>query len=74
MGKKRRTNNQLFGQQELSDRRFEGDSKLKLNTWEDVADSEDEFYINRDKIHLEEGPVQKKQRKLDEERERLSLL
>lgn len=72
MGKKRRANSKPFGQQEFSDG-LEGDSKLKLNTWEDVADSEDEFYINRDKIHLEEGPARKKQRELDEEREKFSI-
>ena len=43
------------------------DSKLRVNTFEDVADSEDEFYINRDKILLEEEPAQKRQRKAREE-------
>lgn len=43
------------------------DSKLRVNTYEDVADSEDEFHINRDKILLEEGPAQKRQRKTREE-------
>ncbi len=43
------------------------DNKLRVNTYEDVADSEDEFHINRDKILLEEGPVQKKQRRSREE-------
>lgn len=42
-------------------------SKLKINTYEDVADSEDEFFINRDKILLDEGPQQKKRRKIEEE-------
>ena len=46
---------------------IDGDSRLRINTFEDVADSEDEFHINRDKILLEEGPAQKKQRKLREE-------
>jgi len=43
------------------------DSKLRVNTYEDVADSEDEFHINRDKILLEEGPPQKRQRRAREE-------
>lgn len=43
------------------------DSKLRVNTYEDVADSEDEFHINRDKILLEEGPAQKRQRRTREE-------
>lgn len=43
------------------------DSKLRVKTYEDVADSEDEFFINRDKVFLEEGPVQKRQRRAREE-------
>jgi U3 small nucleolar RNA-associated protein 3 len=42
-------------------------SKLMLNSWEDVADSEDEFLINRDKVLLDEGPDAKRRRKLEEE-------
>ena len=66
MGKKRKASGRPFGYnkpQELND----ADSKLRINTFEDVADSEDEFHINRDKILLEEGPSQKRQRKLEEE-------
>ena len=66
MGKKRKASVRPFRHnkpQELSD----ADSKLRINTYEDVADSEDEFHINRDKILLEEGPAQKRQRKLQEE-------
>lgn len=63
MGKKRKASGQPFGRnksQELND----ADSNLRINTYEDVADSEDEFHINRDKILLEEGPAQKRQRKI----------
>ena len=66
MGKKRKVGGRPFGHDEprkLND----ADSKLKINTYEDVADSEDEFHINRDKILLEEGPAQKRQRKAQEE-------
>lgn len=42
-------------------------SKLRIKTYEDVADSEDEFHINRDKILLEEGPARKRQRKQKED-------
>jgi U3 small nucleolar RNA-associated protein 3 len=45
----------------------EEDSKLAIKTWEDVADSEDEFHINRDKVLLDEGPAAKKLRKWQEE-------
>ena len=44
-----------------------GSSQLHINTFEDVADSEDDFHVNRDKILLEEEPVQKKRRKIQEE-------
>ncbi len=42
-------------------------ARLTINTFEDVADSEDDFHINRDKILLEEGPAQKKRRQIREE-------
>jgi U3 small nucleolar RNA-associated protein 3 len=38
-----------------------------INTYEDVADSEDEFHINRDKILLEDEPHVKRQKKWREE-------
>jgi U3 small nucleolar RNA-associated protein 3 len=37
-------------------------SKLNVRSWEDVADSEDEFHIHRDKILLDEEPSRKRQR------------
>ena len=46
------------------------DGKILVNSYEDVADSEDEFHINRDKILLEEGPAQKRQRRIREEGKR----
>ena len=45
----------------------ENDQKKVINTYKDVADSEDEFFINRDRILLEEGPEQKRQRILEED-------
>lgn len=38
-----------------------------INSYEDVADSEDEFHINRDKIMLEDEPDAKRRRKWQEE-------
>lgn len=38
-----------------------------ITTYEDVADSEDEFHINRDKVMLDDGPDAKRQRKWQEE-------
>ena len=37
-------------------------SKLKVTSFADVADSEDEFHINRDKILLEQGPEAKRRK------------
>ncbi|KAL6718127.1 something about silencing protein 10 [Lecanora helva] len=68
MGKKRKVNKEDASYNEHGQSNSET-SKLRINTYEDVADSEDEFHINRDKILFEEGPVQKKQRQLREEEE-----
>lgn len=40
---------------------------LRINTYKDVADSEDEFFDNQDKILLAEGSAQKRQRKAQED-------
>jgi hypothetical protein len=64
MGKKRKAGGRAYGEAKAPK---EDDSKLAINTWEDVADSEDEFHINRDKVLLDEGPAAKKLRKWQEE-------
>ncbi|KAK1502242.1 Sas10 domain-containing protein [Colletotrichum tamarilloi] len=38
-----------------------------ITSYEDVADSEDEYFLNRDKIMFDEGPKSKRRRKADEE-------
>ncbi|KAF2460909.1 Sas10 C-terminal domain-containing protein [Lineolata rhizophorae] len=43
------------------------DSKLRIDTYEDVADAEDEFHIGRDKVLLDDGPEAKRRRKWEEE-------
>ena len=66
MGKKRKASGQPFGhagRQKSPD----ANSKLHVTSYEDVADSEDEFHINRDKILLDEGPEQKRRRKIQEQ-------
>ena len=63
MGKKRKASGRPFGhagREETEDAAV----KLKITSYEDVADSEDEFHINRDKVLLDEGPEQKRRRKL----------
>lgn len=66
MGKKRKAGGRPFGHERSKDIPEEV-NKLRINTYEDVANSEDEFFINQDKILLEEGPAQKRQRKIEED-------
>ena len=42
-------------------------AKLRISTFEDVADSEDEFHLNRDKVLLDDGPDRKRQRRQEEQ-------
>ncbi|KAL9131077.1 MAG: hypothetical protein Q9217_000900 [Psora testacea] len=62
MTNKRKGKSQPHGESSYSRAKGQDESRLAINTYEDVADSEDEFHINRDKVLLEEGPAQKKQR------------
>ncbi|KAF1841011.1 Sas10/Utp3 family protein [Cucurbitaria berberidis CBS 394.84] len=64
MAKKRKAGGRAYG--DPAEQKDE-DSKLAISTWEDVADSEDEFHINRDKVLLDEGPTAKRLRKHQEE-------
>lgn len=45
------------------------DSKKKIHTYEDVADSDDEFHLNQDEIRLGEEPEAKRRRKWAEQEE-----
>ncbi|KIW06615.1 uncharacterized protein PV09_02329 [Verruconis gallopava] len=71
MGKKRKASSQAYNNPDRPTK--PESSKLLINSYEDVADSEDEFLDNRDRILLDEGPLAKKQRKLQEEDELLDL-
>lgn len=73
MGKKRKSSSQKPGRQS-ADAPSKDYSTRTINTYEDVADSEDEFFINRDKVLLDESPVQKKRRKVEEEGMRHDIL
>lgn len=44
-------------------------TKMRIKTYEDVAGSDDEFHINRDKIMLDDGPEAKRRRKVQEDGE-----
>ncbi|GAB7361187.1 hypothetical protein MBLNU230_g1219t1 [Neophaeotheca triangularis] len=67
MGKKRsRTSNSNAG---ASKPPPEESSRKRIKTFEDVADSDDEFHLNRDKLLLEEEPDAKRRRKVREDEE-----
>ncbi|KAK6006434.1 hypothetical protein QM012_006844 [Aureobasidium pullulans] len=44
-------------------------TKMRIKTYEDVAGSDDEFHINRDKIMLDDGPEAKRRRRVQEDEE-----
>ncbi|KAK4635338.1 hypothetical protein CLAFUW4_01212 [Fulvia fulva] len=45
------------------------ESRKKIRTYEDVADSDDEFHLNQDEIRLGEGPEVKRKRRQAEQEE-----
>lgn len=64
MAKKRKAGGRAYGDSKAPKK---DESKLNVNSWEDVADSEDEFLLNREKVLLDEGPAAKRMRKYQEE-------
>ena len=46
-----------------------GSSRKRIRDFEDVADSDDEFHLNRDKVLLDEEPETKRRRKWQEQEE-----
>jgi U3 small nucleolar RNA-associated protein 3 len=46
-----------------------GKSKMRIRDYEDVADSDDEFHLQRDRVLLGEEPEVKRRRKLQEQEE-----
>ena len=42
-------------------------TRMRIKTYEDVAGSDDEFHLNRDKVMLDDGPEAKRRRKVQEE-------
>lgn len=44
-------------------------SRKRIRTYEDVADSDDEFHLNKDKLLLDEEPETKRRRKVREDEE-----
>ncbi len=61
MGKKRENRGHPVGHEE-TENITEEKAFMRIETYKDVANSEDEYFDNRDEILLEEGPAQKRRR------------
>ena len=66
MAKKRKVSRKSAAA-EISGFNDNGGKMGPITTYEDVADSEDEFHINRDKVMLDEGPDVKRRKRWQEE-------
>jgi U3 small nucleolar RNA-associated protein 3 len=67
MAKKRKASSRSTAADESQGFEPKGGKMKPITTYEDIADSEDEFHINRDKVLLDEGPEAKRRRKFQEE-------
>lgn len=65
MGQKRKTSGTAAAAESTFNEK--GGRMRPISTYEDVADSEDEFHISRDKVLLDQGPEAKRRKKLQEE-------
>jgi U3 small nucleolar RNA-associated protein 3 len=67
MGKKRKVSGRSDAIEAPTGWKERGGKLGPIKTYEDIADSEDEFHINRDKVMLDDGPDAKRRRKWQEE-------
>ena len=67
MAKKRKVSSNAAETEPSTGWNDQGGKLRAVNTYEDIADSEDEFHANRDKIMLDDGPDAKRRRKWQEE-------
>jgi U3 small nucleolar RNA-associated protein 3 len=67
MAKKRKASGRFAPAGEPNGFSDKGGKMGPITTYEDVADSEDEFHINRDKVMLDDGPDVKRRKKWQEE-------
>lgn len=67
MAKKRKASGRTGAAENASGFEPRGGKLDPITTYEDVADSEDEFHIQRDKLLLDEGPDAKRRRKWQED-------
>ncbi|KAI4751634.1 hypothetical protein E4T52_16025 [Aureobasidium sp. EXF-3400] len=68
MAKKRKASSAGASRDEVADDSNKR-TKMRIKTYEDVAGSDDEFHINRDKVMLDDGPEAKRRRRVQEEEE-----
>jgi U3 small nucleolar RNA-associated protein 3 len=67
MAKKRKASGRSAAADEAKGFESKGGKIGPITTYEDVADSEDEFHINRDKVMLDDGPDAKRRKKWQDE-------
>lgn len=67
MAKKRKASGRFESTNKENGFELKGGKIAPITSYEDVADSEDEFHINRDKLLLDDGPDAKRRRKYEEE-------
>ena len=67
MAKKRKVSGRSAVADEAKGFESKGGKIGPITTYEDVADSEDEFHINRDKVMLDDGPDAKRRKKWQDE-------
>ncbi|KAI4834248.1 hypothetical protein E4T44_08947, partial [Aureobasidium sp. EXF-8845] len=68
MAKKRKASSAGAARDEVEDDTNKR-TKMRIKTYEDVAGSDDEFHINRDKVMLDDGPEAKRRRRVQEQEE-----
>lgn len=67
MGKKRKASGRSTGEEIANGFESKGGKMKAFTTYEDLADSEDEFHIQRDQVMLDDEPDVKRRKKLEEE-------
>jgi len=73
MGKKRKASGKAAAPATTDGWNETGGKMGPIESYADIADSEDDFHIERDMMMLDEGPDAKRRRKLEEEG-RLALM
>lgn len=67
MAKKRKVSGRAVAAETPAGWNERGGKMNAINSYKDVADSEDEFHMEQDKIMLDDGPDVKRRRKWQEE-------